>query len=271
MQRRMDAGRVRWRRVLIALHLDGNDGAAGVLAATLAAAGATAIPTTTVVAATACASAVTQVIRTWGAGARRTDRLVVGSAVAAEVLRRLLVRLRGRTAKGGGGADGIVLVGWRPAFVVVLADQTFDLEGLGYLEQRLYLLLGDAHLALVHVLEDGLDLGVADVLEHDDRMSALQLREQTLEIRGAGGQHHFVALDEGAAFAGQRHVREVLIAELLAQHRQQVGLMVVPPQTELLLHSRFAYHKCSLKDLWVGNCVGGIRCVSRGSPLASIV
>lgn len=62
-----------------------------------------------------------------------------------------------------------------------------------------------------------------------------------------------MALDERTAFAGQRHVREVLIAELLAQHRQQIGFMVVPPQTELLLHSRFAYHKCSLKDLWVVN------------------
>ena len=62
-------------------------------------------------------------------------------------------------------------------------------------------------------------------------MVAIVLHEQLLEVVGAGREDHLVTLD-GAAVAGQGHVAEGLDLEKLAKDGEEVGLVVVPAQTE---------------------------------------
>jgi len=110
---------------------------------------------------------------------------------------------------------------------------SFYLQGLSDLEEACELVLGDVDLAPVHVLEDGLHIRVADVLEHDDRVGTGDLEEQRLEVGRTGGQHHLVALN-GGTFAGQRAVSERFTLQQLVEHGQQVGPVVVPAQAVLL-------------------------------------
>lgn len=104
---------------------------------------------------------------------------------------------------------------------------------MGLVEQTWQLLLGDVDLPLVHVVEDGPDLLVLDVLEEDDGVLAVVLHEQLLEVRGARREEDLVALD-GAAVAGQGDVAERLGLQEVVEHREQVVAVVVPPQAEHL-------------------------------------
>lgn len=107
------------------------------------------------------------------------------------------------------------------------------LEGFGNLEQAGELILRYIDLAAVHVLKDGLHVHVADVLEHDNRVRAGHLEEQRLEVGGARGQYHLVALD-GRALACQGAVGESLALKQLVEYGQQIGAVVVPAQAVLL-------------------------------------
>ena len=95
------------------------------------------------------------------------------------------------------------------------------------------LLLRHVDLALVHVVEDGADVVVLDVLEEDDRVVAHVLREQRLEVRGAGAEDDLVTLEAGAV-AGDGDVAEGLRLEEVVEDGEQVGAVVVPPEAELL-------------------------------------
>ena len=95
------------------------------------------------------------------------------------------------------------------------------------------LLLRHVDLALVHVVEDGADVVVLDVLEEDDRVVAHVLREQRLEVRGAGAEDDLVTLEAGPV-AGDSDVAEGLRLEEVVEDGEQVGAVVVPPEAELL-------------------------------------
>lgn len=111
--------------------------------------------------------------------------------------------------------------------------QAPDLQALGDLEQRAYLLLGDVYLPLVHELDGCLELGPLDVLHYDYWVLARVVEEQGLEVGTAGRQDHLVGLDR-VSVAGEGHVDEALALEQLIEHVGQVGLVVVPAQAELL-------------------------------------
>ncbi|CAB0031331.1 unnamed protein product [Trichogramma brassicae] len=119
--------------------------------------------------------------------------------------------------------------------LVLAADvgQAPDLRGLGDLEQRPDLLLRHVDLALVHELDRGLELRPLDVLHDDDRMLALVVAEERLEVRAAGRQYHLVSLDR-ILVAGERHVDEAFRLQQLIEHVGEVRLVVVPAQAELL-------------------------------------
>lgn len=115
----------------------------------------------------------------------------------------------------------------------VVLKESLDSQGFGHFEERRKLLLGDVDLTAVHVLEDGPDLGVLDVLEDDDGVRAGVLQEQRLEVGRASGQHHLVALDRSPA-DGQRHVRKGFRLQQLLENRQQIRAVIVPAQAILL-------------------------------------
>lgn len=54
-----------------------------------------------------------------------------------------------------------------------------------------------------------------------------------LEICAAGGQDHFMGL-QLAAFRRQSDVHKVLIVQECREHGNEIGLVIVPAQTELL-------------------------------------
>ena len=124
---------------------------------------------------------------------------------------------------GGGGRDNGV---WRgrvcrtlPPFLplnlllqlrlLALLDHTLHPQQLGDAEQRRELLLGDAHLPPVHVVQDGLHLGHQHILEEDDGVLAVVVNEQLLEVVGGGGKDNLVAL-QAASVARQGYVAERL-------------------------------------------------------------
>lgn len=118
--------------------------------------------------------------------------------------------------------------------VAVLLDETLYFERFSDLEQGSQLILSNVHLSTVHVLENGLDLGVLDVLEHDDGMTAWQLGEERLKVGGTRRQHHLMALHGGTAVAGESNIGERLILQEFIEHSQQIRTMVVPPKAILL-------------------------------------
>ena len=95
------------------------------------------------------------------------------------------------------------------------------------------LLLLNVDLSLVHVVQDGPDLLVLDVLEEDDGVLARVLHEELLEVGAACREDHLVAFD-GGAVAGQGHVAEGLGLQQVVQDRQQVVPVVVPSQAKHL-------------------------------------
>ena len=97
------------------------------------------------------------------------------------------------------------------------------------------LFLGHVDLSLVHVVKDDFDLLDLDVFEKDDGVLASVLHEEALEISGAGGEDHLVALD-GGVLASQGDVAEGLRLEQLVQHIKQVVAVVVPAQAKHLRH-----------------------------------
>ena len=128
-------------------------------------------------------------------------------------------------------------------------DGTFDAESLCDFEERGQLFLGHVDLSAVHVLEDGPDLGVLDVLEDDDGVRAGVVQEQRLEVAGTGGQHHLVALD-GRPVDGQRDVSEGFRLKQLLEHRQQVRAVVVPAQAVLLRFHRVVSLTCIIINIY---------------------
>lgn len=109
--------------------------------------------------------------------------------------------------------------------------------------------MGNVDLPLVHVVEDGPDFAVLDVLEKDDGVFAAVLHEQGLEIGRARRQDHLVTLD-GGAVAGQGHVAKGLRLQQVVEDGQQVVAVVVPPQAK---HLRQGVH---LGDRQLGQQAG---------------
>lgn len=139
--------------------------------------------------------------------------------------------------------------------------ETLDLKAIGGAQERRQLLLRDVHLAGVHEFEDGLQVAVRDVLQDDDgmlggvllrtnwvykkRTNSLSARphifaventhlEQRLEVRTAGGEHHFVRLAR-LALARERDICEALLVAQMPERHHHVRLVVVPFQEELLI------------------------------------
>jgi len=107
--------------------------------------------------------------------------------------------------------------------------EALDAQRLRRVQQRGQLLILDAHLALVHELEQRAQFAELDVLEDDDGVLVGVAHEQLLEEGGARRQDDLVRAQR-VTFARQRHVHQQLVVQQLAEHAQQVVLVVVPAQ-----------------------------------------
>lgn len=116
----------------------------------------------------------------------------------------------------------------------VLLYQPLDFESFSYLQEGCQLVLSHIHLSSVHVLQDGLNLCILDVLENDYWVATRQVSKQTLEVRRAGSQHHLVALNRSPSFTCKSYICECLILKQLVEYGQQVAAVIIPPQAVLL-------------------------------------
>lgn len=152
----------------------------------------------------------------------------------------------GRTGRLEGGAA--TLLHWtlrghgygffqpRFRFQIVFAvdvGQSSYLEGFRHFQQRTDLLLRNVDLPFVHELDDGFHLRPLDVLQYDYRMLARIVEEERLEVRTASREHHLVRFD-GVTVARQCDVDERFTLQELIEDVGQIGLVVVPSETELL-------------------------------------
>ena len=116
--------------------------------------------------------------------------------------------------------------------IAVEFGKTADFQRLGDAQQRRQFLLGDGNLAAVHVLDDGLELRPARVLQNDDRMLARIVEKEMLEIGRTGRQDHTVGLD-GVPVRGQSDVDERFVLQQLIKDARQVRLVVVPAEAQV--------------------------------------
>merc|ERR1712001_33229 len=113
-------------------------------------------------------------------------------------------------------------------------SQSLDFQPLSSLQKCRQLILGNIHLASVHELQDGRQMGEGDVFEDNYGMLGRVLFQQGLEVGTTGGEDHLVSL-AALTIAGNRHVTEGLLIPQVFEGGHHVGLEVVPSQTELLL------------------------------------
>ena len=112
--------------------------------------------------------------------------------------------------------------------------QSLHLQPLGRLEKCRQLVLSDVHLASVHELQDGGQVGEGDVFENDYGMLGRVLLQQGLEVGATGGEDHLVRL-AALTIAGNRHVTEGLLIPQVFEGGHHVGLEIIPAETELLV------------------------------------
>ena len=117
--------------------------------------------------------------------------------------------------------------------ILIDLGEALDAQALGHREHGGKVLLIHGHLAPVHELQQRLHLLVADVLEKDNGMLVGRVVEHGLEVGRAGGQDHLVGF-QVEAVAGNRDVDKGLVVEKVLEDREQVVLVVVPPQAILL-------------------------------------
>lgn len=102
-------------------------------------------------------------------------------------------------------------------------------------------------LALVHELDETLDLGEGDILHDDYRITfAGIVRQHRVEEGAARTEHHTMGPYQ-LALAGERHIAEASAVQQLREHRLQIAMMVLPAQAILLRQhrGRFKWLRCS--------------------------
>ena len=110
--------------------------------------------------------------------------------------------------------------------------------------------MGHVDLALVHELNDGVEVDDGSVFEDDDLPAdsasgsagrhVFAALEKPLEVRAAGREHDSVSPDGDSVFGGQNHVGEPLGAQQPRKDTQHVALVVVPSQA-ILLRTHFFF------------------------------
>lgn len=70
--------------------------------------------------------------------------------------------------------------------------EPLHLQALGSFQKGGQLTVLEVHLAPIHKLNERAQLSETHVLQDDDRMPVRMVNEQTLKVRGAGGQDDFV-------------------------------------------------------------------------------
>lgn len=89
-------------------------------------------------------------------------------------------------------------------------------------------------LALVHELNETLDLGKCNILHDDYRITFVGIvREHRIEEGAAGAQYDAMRPYQ-LALARQRHIAETTAVQQLREHGLQITVMVLPAQAILL-------------------------------------
>ena len=159
---------------------------------------------------------------------------------------------RGAAQRLGGGAGLGVLPapdGEGGVALGVLLGHSLDPEHLGDPEEGGEVVLGHGDLAPVHVVQQRPHLAHPHVLHRDDvthvnteRVSYLEkhdgmlarvVHEEVLEVVARRGEYDLVTL-EAASVTGESDVGEGLGVEEPLEHGEHVGLVLGPPQAELV-------------------------------------
>ena len=90
------------------------------------------------------------------------------------------------------------------------------------------------HLAVVHEVENGLQIAELDAFQVEKRVSVWVFPQNRAKEWRACRKYHFVSLDL-IFIAGKGHIKEVLVVPQLPKGNTDVGLKVIPSQTKLLV------------------------------------
>ena len=104
---------------------------------------------------------------------------------------------------------------------------------LSELKETVEILLSDADLAMIDEVDDGLEVGVGDTTEVDERMLVVVPLENSLEERTGGTEDDFVS-GNLLCVAGKRDVTKLRLFSDCLYGRAEVALKVVPLQTKFL-------------------------------------
>ena len=138
-----------------------------------------------------------------------------------------------RDAGGGLGSGGGGVVGGRLAAASLIAlSETLDLELLCHGEEGVELFLGHVHLAVVHEVEDGQEVGVLHPPQVEEGVGVGVPLQNGPEEGRAGREDHLVGLDL-LIVTCQGHIEEVFVFSQLSESSANICLEVVPPQTKL--------------------------------------
>ena len=118
-------------------------------------------------------------------------------------------------------------------------SEAFDLELLGRQEEGAEVLLGHVDLPVVDEAEDGLQVGLPDPLEVDHGVLVREPPQEVSEELAGGGEDDPVDLDLLLlpVATGQGQVQQLPAVPQVPHGRAQVGVQLVPTQTEL-----FTFH-----------------------------
>ena len=145
-----------------------------------------------------------------------------------DVLDLWLVRGLGTRGLGGARTGG---VGAGAAAALVLGEPLHP-EIFGDGEEVVEILLGHVDLAVVHKVEDRLEIGEADPLHVEEGVLVGVTPEHGAEEGAAGGEDDFVGVDL-IIVACEGHVEKVFIISQFSKSPADVRLKVVPLEAEL--------------------------------------
>ena len=90
------------------------------------------------------------------------------------------------------------------------------------------------HLAVVHEVQDGLEVSESDAPKIEKGMSVRVSSEHGSEERRARRENNFVRLDL-LIITGQSYIKEVFVFPQFSESDAYIVLEIVPPQTELFV------------------------------------
>ena len=115
-------------------------------------------------------------------------------------------------------------------------NQSLKFEPLSNSQEPVKIVLVDLNLPMVDVVQDKLELSGADPVKTEERVGVPVLPQDVAEVLAAGREDDPVSRHLLQVSADQGHVVEILLLSQRGKCFGNIGLEIIPLQTELLGH-----------------------------------